>query len=78
MPTVRSFPRWSELPPQIRGGLTEQIAAQQLRIAAGGPAFMGQVHHWRREGGRNAEIDYVLEVGARILPVEVKSAAAGG
>lgn len=77
-PAGRSFPSSSALPPQIRGGLTEQSAAQQLRIAAGGPTFMGQVHHWRREGGRNAEIDYVLEIGGRILPVEVKSGSAGG
>ena len=77
-PARGGVPRWSELSPQIRGGLTEQIAAQQLRIAAGAPTFAGQVHHWRREGGRNAEIDYLLELGARILPVEVKSGASGG
>ena len=77
-PAGRSFPRRDELSPTIRGGLAEQIAAQQLRIAAGDPTFAGQVHHWRREGGRNAEIDYLLEVGARILPVEVKSGSAGG
>lgn len=77
-PAGRSFPRWTELSPQVRGGLTEQITAQELRITAGDPTLMGQVHHWRREGGRNAEVDYLLEVGTRILPVEVKSGSAGG
>ena len=70
--------RRGRVAPQIRGGLTEQMAAQQLRIAAADPAFMGQLHRWRRERGRNAELDYLLEVGARILPVEVKSGSAGG
>lgn len=76
-PAGRGFPAWSELPPQVQGGLAEQLAAQELRAAAGGPDVMGQVHHWRREGGRNAEIDYLIEIDARIVPVEVKSGAAG-
>ena len=77
-PAGRSFPRWTELSPQVRGGLTEQVAAQELRITAGDSTSVGQVHHWRREGGRNAEIDYLLEIGTRILPVEIKSGSAGG
>ncbi|MDE0026052.1 MAG: AAA family ATPase [Spirochaetaceae bacterium] len=76
-PAARRFPRWEELPPQMRGGLTEQLAAQQLRTATGTPAMMGQVHHWRREGASSAEIDYLVEVDGRIVPVEIKSGAAG-
>lgn len=76
-PAGRGFPAWRELPPQVRGGLAEQLAAQELRAAVGGPDVMGQVHHWRREGGRSAEIDYLVEIDARIVPVEVKSGAAG-
>ena len=76
-PAAHDFPRWDELPPQVRGGLTEQLAAQQLRTATGTPTMIGQVHHWRREGGRSAEIDYLVEVGSRIVPIEVKSGAAG-
>lgn len=72
----RGFPPWSELPPQVQGGLTEQLAAQELRTAVAGPAGTAQLHHWRREGG-NAEIDYLVEIDARIVPVEVKSGAAG-
>ena len=34
---------------------------------------MGQVHHWRRQGGRNAEIDYLVEIDTCIVPVEVKT-----
>ena len=76
-PAGRGFPQWSELPPQVQGGLSEQLAAQELRTAVGGPDVVAQVHHWRREGGRNAEIDYLVEIDARIVPVEVKSGAAG-
>lgn len=76
-PAGRSFPPWSELPPQVQGGLAEQLAAQELRTAVVGPAGTAQLHHWRREGGRNAEIDYLVEIDARIVPVEVKSGAAG-
>ena len=76
-PAGRGFPPWSELPPQVQGGLIEQLAAQELRTAVVGPAGTAQLHHWRREGGRNAEIDYLVEIDARIVPVEVKSGAAG-
>jgi len=41
----------------VPGGLIEQLAAQELRTAAGGPAAAAPVHHWRRGGGRNAEIE---------------------
>ena len=76
-PAARRFPRWEELPPQVRGGLTEQLAAQQLRTATSTPTMIGQVHHWRREGASSAEIDYLVEVDSRIVPVEIKSGAAG-
>lgn len=76
-PAGRGFPRWSDLPPQLAGGLAEQMAAQQLRIAAGSAAVTGQLFHWRREGGRAGEIDYLMEAGARIVPIEVKSGAVG-
>lgn len=76
-PAARRFPRWEELPPSVRGGLTEQLAAQQLRSAAGTPTMVGHVHHWRREGASSAEIDYLVEVGGRVVPIEIKSGAAG-
>ena len=76
-PAGHRFPPWDELPPQVRGGLTEQLAAQELRAASGSPTTMGQVHHWRREGGRNAEIDYLVEIDSHIVPVAIKSGSAG-
>lgn len=76
-PALGEFPQWKSLAPEIRGGLAEQMAAQQLRLVSGEFNSEGRVFHWRREGGRAGEIDYLLEVDGRILPVEVKSGAAG-
>ena len=76
-PSGNSFPRWTDLAPALRGGLTEQGAAQQLRSALGEPTRRGQIFHWRRENGRAGEVDFVLECHGRIVPVETKSGAAG-
>ena len=76
-PALGHFPRWESLAPGIRGGLGEQMAAQQLHLLSGSFTRDGQLFHWRREGGRAGEIDYLLELHGAILPVEVKSGAAG-
>lgn len=76
-PALAHFPRWENLAPGIRGGLAEQLAAQQLQLISGSFTREGHLFHWRREGGRSGEIDYLLELDGAILPVEVKSGAAG-
>ena len=76
-PAGNSFPRWRDVAPALRGGLTEQGIAQQLRVAMGEPSRRGELFHWRRENGRVGEIDLVLECHGRIVPVETKSGAAG-
>ena len=76
-PALAHFPRWENLAPGIRGGLGEQMAAQQLHLLSGSFTRDGQLFHWRREGGRAGEIDYLLEIHGAILPVEVKSGTAG-
>lgn len=43
----------------------------------GGFGGEGQIFHWRKEGGRIGEIDFVLEIDGSVVPVEVKSGAAG-
>jgi len=76
-PAAGGHPSWRSLSPMIRGNLVEQMAAQQLRIAMGGFGQEGRLFHWRREGGRSGEIDYIVEINAGIVPVEVKSGSAG-
>lgn len=59
-----------------KGGLAEQFVGQQLR-AAQAMATDPQLFYWQRTGGRQGEIDYILQHGNAIVPVEVKSGATG-
>lgn len=72
-PAADAFPSWESLSDSVRGQLAEQLAAQQLRLADPD----SQLHYWQREGGRPGEVDFVLQQGGRIVPVELKSGAAG-
>ncbi len=72
------FPASRDLSPRLRGQLAEQLAGQQLRsftgeAEGGGPSL----HYWQREGGRPGEIDYLIPLAGSIVPVELKSGAAG-
>ena len=60
-----------------KGGIAEQFVGQQLR-AAQGPAMDPQLFYWQRTGGRLGEIDYIIQHGNLIVPIEVKSGAVGG
>lgn len=59
-----------------KGGLAEQFVGQQLRSMQT-PDLDPQLFYWQRTGGRPGEIDYILQHGSRIIPVEVKSGPAG-
>jgi predicted AAA+ superfamily ATPase len=76
-PAGERFPQWGMIAPAIRGMVSEQAAAQQLLLVSGSFTREGHLFHWRREGGRPGEIDYLLELHGGIIPVEVKSSAAG-
>ena len=60
-----------------RGALAEQFVGQHL-LYAEAPYRTPALHYWAREN-RNAaaELDYVIAVGSRIVPVEVKAGATG-
>lgn len=59
------------------GGLAEQAVGQLLRLSF--PANQNPaLHFWRRgERGSEAEIDYVIQLGSRLVPIEVKAGATG-
>ena len=59
-----------------RGSLAEQFVGQQLR-AAQATSTDPQLFYWQRTGGRVGEIDYILQHGNAIVPLEVKSGATG-
>ncbi len=59
-----------------KGGMAEQFVGQQLRWAQT-PTSDPLLFYWQRIGGRLGEIDYILQSGAKIVPIEVKSGASG-
>ena len=59
------------------GALAEQFVAQELSSTFS-PGEMTALTYWlREEKTRNAEVDFVIAMGARIIPIEVKSGTAG-
>jgi len=59
------------------GRLAEQFVGQEL-IAYGKPYRKASLYYWEREKkGSSAEVDYLIEVGNDIIPLEVKSGATG-
>jgi uncharacterized protein len=59
------------------GGLAEQFVGQEL--LGSGPCFEEPaLYYWAREArNANAEVDYLLTHGSRVLPVEVKAGKTG-
>lgn len=60
-----------------QGNLAEQFVGQEL-IAYAKPYSRSTLYYWEREKkGSEAEIDYVIEIGSQIVPIEVKAGAKG-
>ena len=61
-----------------RGAIAEQFVGQEL-IAYLSIDKFSPLHYWQREKrNSSAEIDYLIESGQDIIPIEVKSGAQGG
>lgn len=59
------------------GNLAEQFVGQEL-IAYTKPYERASLYYWEREKkGSEAEVDYVIEVGTHIIPIEVKAGKTG-
>lgn len=59
------------------GVLAEHFLAQQFYFSET-PARYPELHYWLREGrANNAEVDFLLQVGQTVVPVEVKSGKGG-
>lgn len=55
-----------------KGPLVESFVGQEL-LAYGNPHKNGQLYYWHRETRTSqAEIDYAMQYGQEILPIEVK------
>jgi len=67
----------SEALPSSLGCLAEQFIGQQL-LHGRAPHQTPELHYWRRQArSANAEVDYLIEVDDRVVPVEVKSGKTG-
>jgi hypothetical protein len=76
-PAADRFPRLESLTAELRGQLADQLAGQQLRLIDSGTGDGPELFFWKREGGRPGEVDDVVQIGGRIVPVELKAGAAG-
>jgi uncharacterized protein len=70
------YPQAKDLIFTNKGPLAEQFVGQQLR-AAQSPLTDPALFYWQRTGGRQGEIDYIVQHQSRIVPVEIKSGKAG-
>lgn len=60
-----------------RNQLAEQLVGQALRAAGESTGDGPELFYWQREGGRPGEIDFVIQAGPTIIPIEIKAGAAG-
>lgn len=60
------------------GALAEQLVGQELLVC--GNFYENTIlYYWEREkAGSTAEVDYVAQIGAHIVPIEVKAGTLGG
>lgn len=59
------------------GALAEQFVGQEL-IAYGNPHERMQLYFWERDKKESAaEVDYIVQIGSHIIPLEVKAGATG-
>jgi predicted AAA+ superfamily ATPase len=60
-----------------KGALAEMFVATEL-VKAQNNRLPAELYYWQREkSGSNAEVDYVVQIGQEIVPVEVKAGTKG-
>jgi predicted AAA+ superfamily ATPase len=50
------------------GALAEQYVLGELKALSGLP-----VYYWAREGSAKAELDFIIQIGNKVIPIEVKA-----
>ena len=76
-PALGAFPAWDDISPPLRGQMIDQLAGQQLRLIEAGEGDGPELYYWQREGSRPGEIDYLIQLGGTIVPIELKAGASG-
>lgn len=59
-----------------KGGIAEQVVGQLLRTI-NMPYIEPELYYWLREEKGSSEIDYIIQNGSRIIPIEVKTGTPG-
>jgi len=59
-----------------KGAIAEQFVGQQIRSTLVQDGNL-ELYYWQRIGGRQGEVDYIIQKGTSVVPVEVKSGTAG-
>jgi predicted AAA+ superfamily ATPase len=60
-----------------KGGIAEMFVGTEL-LKSASPYEQTQLFYWTREGRNSrAEVDFVVQIGDKIVPVEVKSGSSG-
>ncbi len=60
-----------------QGSVAEQIAGQLLRTIEA-PYIEPHLYYWHREEKKsNAEVDYIIQHGNQVIPIEVKAGSTG-
>jgi predicted AAA+ superfamily ATPase len=60
-----------------RGKLAEMLVGLEV-LKAGSPFVENHLYYWHREAkSSNAEVDYIVQIGNAIVPIEVKSGRKG-
>jgi len=74
---LAEFWAYDDFPIVNKGGITELFVGLEL-LKSASPYRQTDLYYWHRESkGSNAEIDYVVQSGADIIPIEVKSGTKG-
>ncbi|MFC1705936.1 DUF4143 domain-containing protein, partial [Planctomycetota bacterium] len=76
-PARPAFPPLTDLVPALRSRIAEQLTIQQLRLLGSREGDPAMLFYWQRERGRPGEIDHLVQMHGRIIPIELKSGAAG-
>jgi predicted AAA+ superfamily ATPase len=75
--SLRDISSLDELTLVNRGGIAEQVVGQLLRTIEA-PFMEPSLHYWNREEkGASAELDYLMQHGPTLIPIEVKAGAVG-
>ncbi|MCD4768922.1 MAG: DUF4143 domain-containing protein [Bacteroidales bacterium] len=78
MPTItHGFVKEKDFTAIFKGAVAEQFAGQEL-IVCQSPYTKTELYYWGRKAkSSTAEIDYLIELNALVIPVEIKSGPTG-